>query len=282
MAGQATACRSPARQQDSLNVQSHRPLRPCPVTLDGGHRAALRDRRAAVLLNHAHRPQQLSHPTVFTGPASREPGRAPAHECTAGPARVPGADLLAHGLALRRRPCASCRAASGAVRGLSVSVPPARQRFCRPRHTASRARSGSSLPRPSDFTAETPLHLRMRRRDARIGPHPPALRQRCATDHATRVPLPPRSPRPCHPISAEVGVDHIPFTHPLPHRYLSAPTSTLPHSGSPPHPLLLRPLSVLAPVPTPPFKPLHPLNRSLHPLPLLPVSPASHRLHFRV
>ncbi|GHD75281.1 hypothetical protein GCM10010336_50730 [Streptomyces goshikiensis] len=57
-----------------------------------------------------------------------------------------------------------------------------------------------------------------------------------------------------------------PFISPTPLTIPSQPQPPPSLTPAPlPHPLLPRPLPVFSPVPTPPSKPLHSLNRSLHP-----------------
>ncbi len=264
MAGQATVCHIPSRLQDSPSVLSHIPLRLGPVTprrrVPCGSEGPVR----SLPLDHAHRPQELSRPTGFAG--ARLARARPSAYMGAQPdqpvrpvrisSRINGARAPASPLLIMQG------RTSGAVRGLRVSILPPDSGSTGHPHTATIARSGSSLPGAFRFTAETPLHLRMRRRNARFGPHPP-LRQRRATDPAAGVPLPPHGRHSCHPISAEVRAGHIHFSHPLPQRSLPAPTSTspllpLPHSGSPP-PHLLPPI---------PFSPVPYLSSPPSPRPL--------------
>ncbi|AYV32257.1 hypothetical protein EES41_36480 [Streptomyces sp. ADI95-16] len=89
--------------------------------LDGGYRAALRDRWAAFFLDHAHRQQEFSRPTGFAGVRF---ARARPSACTWVPSRTGPCARCGSPRVWEGAPASPLRVvqgrASGAVKGLSV------------------------------------------------------------------------------------------------------------------------------------------------------------------
>ncbi len=264
MASQATARHSPSRLQDSPSVLSHLPLRLGPVThrrrVPCGSEGPVR----SLPLDHAHRPQELSRPTGFAG--ARLARARPSAYMGAQPdqpvrpvrisSRINGARAPASPLLIMQG------RTSGAVRGLRVSILPPDSGSTGHPHTATIARSGSSLPgafrHRRDATSPTDAPKKRKIRPAPASPPAPCngSRRRGATPAPRPALLPPD-------LSGSTRRTHS-FQPPPPPTFPPSPNL---HQPTPPPPSLRLPSP---PSPSPP-SPICPLPRPHAPFQAAPL-----------